>query len=332
MSCCKQNINSETDCFEPLKYFNFLAKIFLSAPFSMKRQVGKRKFSTISHTNLLYILICLSVVSLSIYMLYNYFKWGSILRVSQALFNILSIIVIIFVTFLKNFTIVEIMRKMLNKEKFLIHSKVIDHKLNNYNKIKIISLVQIFIIISLMIITLIFVISEYSPEKQIVLLIVYIIPNGIIMFYICQYVNYIIILKTWLKYLNSYLKKLYYLRNENEINVQLEMENKIIIAKKSYITIFKLTQLIQKYFQIPVLCIKATSFLNTTGFLYLFISSETTHNSTYLWIVANILKIFSLPFFCELCVEEVTLLSEVKKNTATYINSFNFRPKKLYIR
>lgn len=305
---CEQNTNAENDCFEPFKHFNFLAKIFLSAPFTVKGKVGKRNISAISHTNLLYILICSSIVSLSMNMVYNYLKWGSVLRVSQSIFNILSVIVIICVTFFKNVTKVEIMRKMINKEHFLVDSKVINNKLESYNKLKFVSLAEIVIIISIMIITLIFVISEYSPEKQLQLFIVYIIPNGIIMFYICQYVNYIIILKSWLNSLNSYLKNLSYIRNEIDVNIQ-SLEKKIKIAKKSYIIIFKLTELIQEYFEIPVLFIKATSFLNTTGFLYLFISSETTHISTYLWIVANALKIFSLPFFCELCMEEVSLLS-----------------------
>lgn len=292
-SAIKLTRKTSQDIFSSLKYFNFMARFFLTAPYRVEGKVDERKFVPFKNTNALYILVCLMSISIEYYMVYSYFQWAVMLRLCQAIFNAFAMTIIILFTFIKKSQAVHIMKKFTNKEKFLAQYGI----KCNYKKLRIVSIIEIVVIIIIMCSTLYFVTKEYSQSRQITLTLCYIVPNGLIMTYLCQYINYTLILHDWLKNLNAYLLKL--CNDDNDI------EAKLITGRKSYIIIWKLSKLLQSYYEIPVLFVKATSFLNTTAFLYLGLASENIFFSTYMWIGANILKIFALPFFCDFCVEKV---------------------------
>lgn len=287
------NSRNEKDIFKALWLFNLISKLLMSAPFTVSGPVDQRKFTPIRHNDINYFVRCSITLCAGFYAISQFMMHGVKLRFTQGALNCLTMTVIIIWTFLKKNEIVKLLRKFEKKEKRFKEIGIV----YSYTRLRNVSIVEISSVFLIICAIYILVLDEYEDSREILMFLLFILPNIIIMLYVCQYINYVLILNDWLKNLHIYIERMYY--SDSDIEMRLSY------ARQTFYSIWKLSDMVQKYFQFPVLCINATSFLNITAFLYRWLISTHVHLSTFFWIGANLLKLFILPFLCELCCNKV---------------------------
>lgn len=123
------------------------------------------------------------------------------------------------------------------------------------------------------------------------------------MMFLLQYFNLVVVIRDWLDSLNEYLKEL--------LIIEFEAEKRLDLSRKYFHSIWELSQVVEKVFQLPVLVVMGITFINTAAFVYLWIIVNKINPSTYLWFFSNVLKISLLPWMCDLCRSKV---NAIKRN------------------
>lgn len=156
---------------------------------------------------------------------------------------------------------------------------------------------QLIVILLISIVSQSLVPLEYSTLRKGLLFCMFVLPNIITMLFLCQYINLVLVVRDWLDSLNGYLKEL--------LIIEFEADKRLDNCRESFHSLWELTKEIEKAFQLPVLVLMGTTFINTAAFVYLWIVVPKINPSTYLWFFSNILKISILPLACELCRTKV---------------------------
>lgn len=283
------------DIFQILKFNYLISKLFLVAPYKIFGTIGDRSFIAVKNNDVVYFLKCVALSTVLFICFSIFTRFGVLLRVTQALFNCLSVTLMTFCSFFRKKLATKILKHFEQSEKFFSEHGIL-YSEKRLRKITIREFVLLFGVSCYVLTVLTF---EYLTRNHTLsIYILFFVPNTVIYCYLYQYYNYIFILEDWLQSLKEYIENLYYV-DENML------ESKLYVARNVYNSIYKMSQLIQTYFQIPLLSIKAGSFINTTAYSYLLYVSSGSIWSTYFWIFVNVLKLLLLSFICQRCTNKV---------------------------
>lgn len=286
-------IQRNPNIFQALKWFYFLNKLFMVAPYTIHISTNKTEIKVISKYDIIYYIRTLFVLISLSYGLTFYFSMAVRFKVVQAVLNIVSLILIIPIIFITRSNIAKLMLRISELE-----TKLAIYGIKyNYKKLFRTSLVEIFLILLFSIISQVLEPPEFTLLRKLLLFGLFVLPNAIVMLFLCQYINFSIVCSDWLQNLDDYLKEL--LVSNFEANVKLNN------ARRIFHYLWDTTYRIEDVFQVPILIVLGITFLNTAAFVYLWIVVIKINPSTYIWFSCNILKISVLPFMCERCKKKV---------------------------
>lgn len=293
------------DIFEILKFNYLMSKLCLIAPYKIVGTIGNRTFIPIKNNDIIYVLKCMALSAALYICFYIFSRFGVLLRLSQALVNCLSVTLMTFCSFFRKKLAVKILKHFEQSEKFFCEHSI----LYSQKRLRNITIREFILIFAVSCYVLTVLTIEYLTRNYTIsMYVLFFVPNTIIYCFLYQYYNFIFILEDWLESLKEYIENLYYV-DENIL------ESRLYVARTVYNSIYKMSQMVQIYYQIPLLCIKAGSFINTTAYSYLLYVSNGSIWSTYFWIFVNLLKLLFLSFVCQRCKNKVSEFILFLKNS-----------------
>lgn len=281
------------DIFQALKLFYLVNKLLMVAPYTIRGSPTTRTFTVVNKLDFVYYLRCLLTIGASCYGLSFYIFIAVRLKVAQAFLNMISIILIVPLIFINRNNFVKVMKRMVELEITLAKYGIT----YNYKKLFRMSLLQMFLVLIISVISQALVSPEFSVLRKSLLFALFVLPNAITILFLCQYFNFVMICHDWLEALNAYLKEM--------LIIEFEADKRLNTSRELFHFLWQLTKMIEDVFQVPILVVLGTTFINTAAFVYLWMVVVKINPSTYLWFLSNILKIAVLPLMCELCRTKV---------------------------
>lgn len=292
------NNKKDENIFRSLKIFLLINKLLMVAPYSVGvSQTSNKKFKIVNNYDVIYHIRCIFVICICCYGLTHYINMAARLKVVQAFLNTISIAFLLPIIFLTRRNFIEMLKKMSELETKLTNYGIAC----NYDKLFRLSMFQLISILLISIVSQALVSPEFILLRKILLFTLFVLPNILTMLFLCQYINIVMVLGDWLENLNEYLKEL--------LIIEFEAVNRLHNATQIFHWLWELAQLIENAYQLPVLIVLGTTFINTAAFVYLWIIVAKINPSTYLWFFSNILKISLLPLMCEICRKKVSYYS-----------------------
>lgn len=290
----------EIDIFHIIRHHHLLSRLLLLSPYKILGQIGSRIFVPEKDFCAFYLSKCALIIFIQIYSFYLFSKFGIFLRIVQAIFNCLCICVMLIWPFVYKKQAVKILKHFEQSEKFFKENGIV----YSHKKLSRLIIAEFFFILFATTYVFVTLTLEYIEKyHELCTYPLFLLPNTFIYCYLCQYYNYVFILEDWLSSLKKYVEKLYY-------EEEKYLDGKLFIVRNVYDAIYKMSQMVQIYYQIPILFIKIGSFINTTAFTYLWYVSKGAKSTTYFWILVNVLKLIVLSFVCERCTVKVFYLTK----------------------